>query len=185
MRGRASTEPTALATPWLATQLNPVGLIFCVFCLGLAQILVELAGVLLALAADYVVTRSSGNEDAVAAGGGGGAPQHIRRAVTRLGPNFVKIGQALASRPDLVGEAIAGELLLLQDAMPLFSNEIAREFIREVGFGFIHCFFFFASYRGAMPGVQARRKPRPTGNPNGRKAAQLQARARVRCYWCY
>ena len=62
----------------------------------------------------------------------GSAPLHIRRAVTRLGPNFVKIGQALASRPDLVGEAIAGELLLLQDAMPFFSHEIAREFIHEV-----------------------------------------------------
>lgn len=60
------------------------------------------------------------------------APKYIRTAVTRLGPNFVKIGQALASRPDLVGESIAGELLLLQDAMPLFSNSIARELIREV-----------------------------------------------------
>jgi len=98
--------------------------------------------VLLALGADYIVTRSSGSEDgAVAAGGGGGAPQHIRGAVTRLGPNFVKIGQALASRPDLVGEAIAGELLLLQDAMPLFSNEVAREFIREVGLVLVPPFF--------------------------------------------
>lgn len=56
----------------------------------------------------------------------------IRQAVTRLGPNFVKIGQALASRPDLVGEAIAAELLLLQDAMPPFSNDIAMELIHQV-----------------------------------------------------
>lgn len=103
----------------------------------------EVVGVLLALGADQLVSRgtdgSSASDDtadgAIATGaagsGGGGAPGHIRRAVTRLGPNFVKIGQALASRPDLVGEAIAGELLLLQDAMPLFSNEVAREFIRE------------------------------------------------------
>lgn len=107
-----------------------------------AQILVEVVGVVLALGADHVVSRgtdssTSGDTNASATaagaeGGGGGAPGHIRRAVTRLGPNFVKIGQALASRPDLVGEAIAGELLLLQDAMPLFSNEVAREFIREV-----------------------------------------------------
>lgn len=107
------------------------------------QILVEVVGVLLALGADQLVSRStttttisnggaSSATTAGRAGGGGGAPGHIRRAVIRLGPNFVKIGQALASRPDLVGEAIAGELLLLQDAMPLFSNEVAREFIREV-----------------------------------------------------
>lgn len=110
-----------------------------------AKILVEVAGVLLALGADQLVSSTStGTSTSTsdnptisatatgAAGSGGGAPQHIRRAVTRLGPNFVKIGQALASRPDLVGEAIAGELLLLQDAMPMFSNEVAMEFIREV-----------------------------------------------------
>eukprot|EP00752_Nemacystus_decipiens_P006520 g5871.t1 len=109
----------------------------------LAQILVEFVGIVLALGADQLVGRGhstrTGDETTASAtatdeaveGGGGGAPGHIRRAVTRLGPNFVKIGQALASRPDLVGEAIAGELLLLQDAMPLFSNQVAREFIRE------------------------------------------------------
>lgn len=74
---------------------------------------------------DARTTDGSGNSAA------GGAPDYIRRAITRLGPNFVKIGQALASRPDLVGEAVAGELLALQDAMPLFSNEIARDFILE------------------------------------------------------
>lgn len=60
------------------------------------------------------------------------APETIRETIARLGPNFVKVGQALASRPDLVGEAIAGQLLLLQDEMPSFSYEVARDFIREV-----------------------------------------------------
>lgn len=98
---------------------------------------------MLALASDQLANKifavglnasgsGSGNGDGGIDRPAGGAPGHIRRAVTRLGPNFVKIGQALASRPDLVGEAIAGELLLLQDAMPFFSHEIAREFIREV-----------------------------------------------------
>lgn len=96
---------------------------------------------MLALASDQLANSifaggSNGSGSGDAKGGGdspaGSAPLHIRRAVARLGPNFVKIGQALASRPDLVGEAIAGELLLLQDAMPFFSHEIAREFIREV-----------------------------------------------------
>ena len=107
------------------------------------QIVVEIVGVLLALGADQLVSigASTGTSNdaaggpavaGAAGGGGGGAPGHIRRAVTRLGPNFVKIGQALASRPDLVGEAIAGELLQLQDAMPLFPNDVAREFIHVV-----------------------------------------------------
>lgn len=98
----------------------------------------EVCGVLLALGMDYLV---SGNDTYTGirvptgeAEAGGSTPTRIRESVTRLGPNFVKIGQALASRPDLVGEAIAGELLLLQDAMPLFSNEVARRFIHEVCF---------------------------------------------------
>lgn len=103
---------------------------------------------LIALGADQLVRRRSSNHNTVGtkptgAVGGGGAPRHIRRAVTRLGPNFVKIGQALASRPDLVGEAIAGELLLLQDAMPLFSNDVAREFIHEVSVTTVFCYFCF------------------------------------------
>lgn len=85
-------------------------------------------GVLLAFATDQLPT---------AGGGDGRAPENIRQAITRLGPNFVKIGQALASRPDLVGESIAGELLLLQDAMPTFSHDVAREFIREVTCGYV------------------------------------------------
>lgn len=114
------------------------------------QIAVEVGGTLVALAVDQIARGMPATNAApgtveggsnIADGGIDGmgtssasaiAPGHIRRAVTRLGPNFVKIGQALASRPDLVGEAIAGELLYLQDEMPLFSNEIAREFIHEV-----------------------------------------------------
>lgn len=98
------------------------------------QIVVEVCGVLLALAADQVVNGSNMNDNSKIHNDSSrpAAPAHIRRAVTRLGPNFVKIGQALASRPDLVGEAVAGELLLLQDEMPLFSHEVARESIREV-----------------------------------------------------
>lgn len=89
-------------------------------CHVIPQIISELCGVLLALAADGL-TNSTDR-----------APGSIRESVTRLGPNFVKIGQALASRPDLVGDAIAGELLLLQDAMPIFPNGVARELIRAV-----------------------------------------------------
>lgn len=101
------------------------------------QILLEAGGVLLALAGDKISTLARKDTDMDIVSSGKVVPRRataekIRRAVTRLGPNFVKIGQALASRPDFVGEAIAGELLLLQDAMPPFSNKVAMELIRQV-----------------------------------------------------
>ncbi|CAN0474117.1 unnamed protein product, partial [Ascophyllum nodosum] len=99
-------------------------------------ILLEAGGVLLALAGDKISTLARKDTDMDIVSSGKVVPRRataekIRRAVTRLGPNFVKIGQALASRPDFVGEAIAGELLLLQDAMPPFSNKVAMELIRQ------------------------------------------------------
>jgi ubiquinone biosynthesis protein len=46
----------------------------------------------------------------------------ISAALTRLGPAYVKLGQFLATRPDVVGVAIARELESLQDRMPPFSQ---------------------------------------------------------------
>src|SRR6056297_1230567 len=36
--------------------------------------------------------------------------ERIRMAITELGPTFIKVGQVLASRPDMVGTEIAEEL---------------------------------------------------------------------------
>jgi len=55
----------------------------------------------------------------------------LRQSVTRLGPAFIKLGQALASRPDIVGTVTARELQRLQDDMPFFSNAEAFDFIRS------------------------------------------------------
>ena len=41
-------------------------------------------------------------------------------ALTRLGPTYVKLGQFLATRPDIVGVALARDLESLQDRMPPF-----------------------------------------------------------------
>lgn len=46
----------------------------------------------------------------------------IRHALEELGPIFVKFGQMLSTRPDLIPEDIAVELALLQDRVPAFSN---------------------------------------------------------------
>ena len=42
--------------------------------------------------------------------------------MTALGPSFIKAGQVLASRPDIVREDYMDELCVLQDDVPPFSD---------------------------------------------------------------
>ncbi|MEM6464018.1 MAG: 2-polyprenylphenol 6-hydroxylase [Pseudomonadota bacterium] len=60
-----------------------------------------------------------------------GRAERLARAVERLGPSYVKLGQFLATRPDVVGNALADDLLLLQDRMDTFPTEKAQERIVE------------------------------------------------------
>jgi ubiquinone biosynthesis protein len=53
----------------------------------------------------------------------------IRRALQDLGPVFVKFGQALSTRPDMLPEEIASELALLQDAVPPFDGAQALNIV--------------------------------------------------------
>lgn len=55
-------------------------------------------------------------------------------AMNRLGPSYVKLGQFLASRPDVVGPKVAEHLEQLQDRMPPFPREVAVATI-EAAFG--------------------------------------------------
>ncbi|MGI0493377.1 ABC1 kinase family protein [Alkalinema pantanalense CENA528] len=55
----------------------------------------------------------------------------LRELLTKLGPAFIKIGQAISTRPDLVPPVFLEELSKLQDQIPPFPNEIAFQFIRE------------------------------------------------------
>ncbi len=55
----------------------------------------------------------------------------LRETLTYLGPAFIKVGQALSTRPDLVSPTYLEELTKLQDQLPAFSNEIAYQFIQE------------------------------------------------------
>jgi len=47
-----------------------------------------------------------------------GIPQRLRLALEELGPTFVKLGQVLGTRPDLIPPAYIAELVKLQDAVP-------------------------------------------------------------------
>jgi ubiquinone biosynthesis protein len=52
--------------------------------------------------------------------GTGDGVARLSKALTRLGPSYVKFGQFLATRPDIVGVAAAQDLERLQDRMPPF-----------------------------------------------------------------
>lgn len=55
----------------------------------------------------------------------------IRQAIEELGPIFIKLGQALSTRPDLLPEDIAKELAKLQDQVPPFPNDQALDIIKK------------------------------------------------------
>lgn len=58
----------------------------------------------------------------------------IRLALTELGPTFIKLGQLLSTRPDLVGRDLAEELKQLQSSTPADAPETVRETVeRELG----------------------------------------------------
>ena len=55
----------------------------------------------------------------------------IAQALNELGPSFVKLGQLISTRPDIVGNTIAEDLSLLRDNLPPFSRKTAIEIIED------------------------------------------------------
>lgn len=55
----------------------------------------------------------------------------LREMLTNLGPAYIKVGQALSTRPDLVPPIYLDELSQLQDQLPPFPNSVAYQFIEE------------------------------------------------------
>lgn len=52
-------------------------------------------------------------------------------ALERMGPSYIKMGQFLATRPDIIGLKLAQQLSVLQDQMPAFSMELAYKQIEK------------------------------------------------------
>jgi ubiquinone biosynthesis protein len=58
----------------------------------------------------------------------------VTRALTALGPAYIKFGQVLSTRPDIVGEEMANQLRYLQDQLPPFPTDQAKaEIATELG----------------------------------------------------
>ena len=65
-----------------------------------------------------------------------GDPDHppVLRALIALGPAYIKFGQLLSTRPDVVGNELAAELRVLQDRLPPFpTDEAKRTFESDIG----------------------------------------------------
>jgi len=61
-------------------------------------------------------------------------PVRIRLALEELGPTFIKFGQVLSSRRDLISDELYFELCKLQDHVPPFDGEIAKDIVEtELG----------------------------------------------------
>ncbi|MGZ7068215.1 MAG: AarF/UbiB family protein, partial [Methanobacterium sp.] len=58
-------------------------------------------------------------------------PLRLRLVLQELGTTFIKLGQTLSTRPDLVGDDVASELSKLQDDNPPVSLEIIESVIKE------------------------------------------------------
>ncbi len=81
------------------------------------------SGYVIGLLWDKLTGRQKANEQKRAEG--------LRVMLTRLGPAYIKVGQALSTRPDLITPAAMAEMVKLQDQLPPFPNEIAMRFIEE------------------------------------------------------
>jgi ubiquinone biosynthesis protein len=64
-------------------------------------------------------------------GSGPGNEAKLSEALTSLGPSYIKLGQFLATRDDIIGRELAADLSTLQDRLPPFSQKEARDAVEE------------------------------------------------------
>lgn len=58
-------------------------------------------------------------------------PEHLRLALEQLGPTFIKLGQVLSTRPDLLPEPYRRELAVLQDAAPPVPEPLVVDLVTQ------------------------------------------------------
>ena len=81
------------------------------------------AGFLIGLLIDRAIGNVEANK--------GDRATQLREILTYLGPTYIKVGQALSTRPDLIKQDFLEELIKLQDQLPPFDNELAMQIIES------------------------------------------------------
>ena len=64
--------------------------------------------------------------------------ERLSNSLESMGTTFIKLGQFLATRPDIIGEELSAKLENLQDRLPPFSINQAKEIIKKVAEGRPH-----------------------------------------------
>ena len=57
--------------------------------------------------------------------------EKLCNSIQEMGTTFIKLGQFLSTRPDIIGENLSTQLVKLQDRLPPFSSREAREIIKK------------------------------------------------------
>ncbi len=92
--------------------------------------------------------------------------QQIFSTLTGLGPCFIKVGQALSTRPDLVRRDWLDQLTQLQDNLPAFPHAIALQTIEDdLGAPVEQLFEEFPDYPVAAASLGQVYKAKPVGGP--------------------
>ena len=111
----------------------------------------------------------------------------LAAALTRLGPTYVKLGQFLATRPDVVGVALARDLESLQDRMAPFPQAEAEAAIVTAFGKLLHdVYASFGPSVAAASIAQVHKaevfalsaRPRESGNPEPQTQEELDSRLR-------
>ncbi len=81
-------------------------------------------------------------------------PARLRMALIESGPTFIKLGQILSTRPDIIGVAIADELASLQSQVPPDSFETIKATVEtECGGSLEETYEFFSSHPIAVASI--------------------------------
>lgn len=105
----------------------------------------------------------------------GDASLPVARAINALGPAYIKLGQILSTRPDVIGPELARDMRTLQDKLPPFPMAEARKAVRDALGREVE--EIFAEFAPRSPPHPSRRStPRSTGRPGASWRSRFFAR---------
>jgi ubiquinone biosynthesis protein len=104
----------------------------------------------------------------------------LRDGMAWLGATFIKLGQVMSTRPDLLDRELIEELRALQDRLPPFPMELARRIVEEdLGAPIDQCFASFEEPIAAASVAQVHRAHLKDGTEVAVKILRPDVRARV------